>query len=109
MSCFYNIFDGFNDFNLPSDDPVINVLFSDANFDHLPADHKYQTLALLDWIADIVAEGLHDFGLAKSQIHLIDTGDAPLLLPSLTKKVDSGRKQYKVLKLFIKAGLVASS
>ena len=41
-------FGGFDNFNLPSDDPAINALFYDADFSHLPANQKKQALALID-------------------------------------------------------------
>lgn len=64
---------GFNELNLPSEDPVNNALISNADFTHLPEAHEDQKLALLDKssniFADIFAEGPHEFSLAKSVIH----------------------------------------
>lgn len=87
-------FSGDKELNLPSVNPVINVLFSNADFTHLPVDWKYQALAILDQFSDIFVEGTHDFVLEKSVIYQIETGDAPLSEPSRIKKSNSRRNLH---------------
>lgn len=56
----------FEDFNLPNNEPAINTLFTDTDFAHLPNDRKEQAKTRWGQLADIFAESLQDFILAKA-------------------------------------------